>query len=93
MIRELYLKKLSRSFDITVSIKVIKCVVKNLATNNTSDTSTGEYSQTFKEQIIPTEHKFFQNMKQGTFPIKFYGFSIAPILIPNKDIIRKDKRD
>lgn len=50
MIRELYLKKLSRSFDITVSIKEIKCVVKNYLTKKTPgpNNSIGECYQIFK---------------------------------------------
>lgn len=43
---------------------------KNLPTKKTPgpDDSTDAYYQTFKEEIIQTEHKLFQNIEQGTCP-------------------------
>lgn len=52
-------------------MKEIKCVLKkNLPTKKTPgpDDSTDAYYQTFKEEIIQTEHKLFQNIEQGTCP-------------------------
>lgn len=53
------------------------------------DDSTDAYYQTFKEEIIQTEHKLFQNIEQGTCPNWFHESSITPILNPDKSFIRK----
>ena len=45
-----------------ISNKEIELVVKSLPTEKTLglDDSPGEFCQTFKEETIPTIHKFFQ---------------------------------
>lgn len=50
------------------------------------DRFTGEFYQTFKEEIIPIPHKLFQKTEEGeTVPILFYESRITLMAKPVKD--------
>ena len=56
-----------------------------------TDTFTGYFYQTFKEEIIPILYNFFQSTEaEGIFPNSFYESSITLIPKPDKDITRKE---
>lgn len=51
---------------------------------------TGEFYQTFKEEMIPIVYNLFQKIKaEGNTPNSLCEDSIILILKPNKDITRK----
>ena len=59
----------------------IKTVVKNLPTNKNPgpDGFTGEFYQTFTEELTPILLKLFQNItKGGTLPNSFYEATVIP---------------
>ena len=61
-------------------------VIETLPTNKSPgpDRSTGEFYQTYKEELIPIPLKIFQEIKEeGTYPKTFYDATI--ILIPERD--------
>ena len=71
----------------------IETVIKNLPTNRSpgSDGFTGEFYQTFTEELTPILLKLFQNIAEGgTLPNSFCKATITLIPKPDKDVTRKE---
>ena len=68
-------------------------LIKNLPTNKSpgSDSFTGEFYQTFREELTPVLLKLFQNIAEGgTLPNSFYEATITLIPKPDKDVTKKE---
>ena len=71
----------------------IENVTKNLPTNKSPepDDFTGEFYQTFREELTPILLKLFQKIAEGgTLPNKFYEATITLTPKPDKDITKKE---
>ena len=71
----------------------IETVIKNLPTNKSRGTDgfTGEFYQTFREELTPNLFKLFQNRAEGgTLPNSFYEATITLIPKPDKDVTKKE---
>ena len=73
----------------------IETVIKNLPRNKKqkprTDGFTGEFYQTFREELAPILLKLFQNIAEGgTLPNSFYEATITLIPKPDKDVTKKE---
>ena len=71
----------------------IETVIKNLPTNKSPspDGFTGEFYQTFKEELTAILLKHFQSIAEGgTLPNSIYEATITLIAKPDKDVTKKE---
>ena len=71
----------------------IEAVIKNLPKNKSlgPDSLTGQFYQTFREELMPILLKLFQKIaEEGTLPNSFYESTITLIPKPDKDSTKRE---
>ena len=71
----------------------IETVIKSLPTSKSPGPEgfTGEFYQTFREELTPILLQLFQNIAEGgTLPNSFYEATITLIAKPDKDVTKKE---
>ena len=71
----------------------IETALKNLLRNKSPgpDGFTGEFYETFREELMPFFSNFQKIAEKGTLPNSFYKATITLIPKPDKDITKKEK--
>ena len=75
-----------------IYVKEIESIINNFLKQKAPgpDGFTGEFYQTFKEEIVQILYNLFQRIEaEGMLSISFYEASITLLPKPDKDIIRK----
>ena len=71
----------------------IEAMIKNLPINKSPgpDSFTGEFCQTFREELMPILLKLFQKLaEEGILPDSFYEVNITMIQKPDKQNTKKE---
>ena len=81
------------NMNTSITSTEIETVIKNLPTYKSPgpDGFTGEFYQTFREELTPLLLKLFQNTAEGgTLPNSFYEATITLIPKPDKEVTKKE---